>query len=206
MFFLLESIAKHRTFRNRLECLALRAKINLFAIIGTQEHKHPIPRPLRGRIAIVTTRGAGCGGRERRGRRMRRAWTVKPCGPVPSTLGSSSRVMIPRATAANKPRRRGEHGAAGQPLRRECRTVRRPVVTMLVRFFCFACQAAGAACTRHSLHLRFSRGWRLAKPGRFSRRGNENVCLRHCERSEAIHGAASSHAEGWIASSLRSSQ
>ena len=29
--------------------------------------------------------------------------TVKPCGPVPSTLGSSLLITSPQATAANKP-------------------------------------------------------------------------------------------------------
>src|SRR5262249_6736546 len=62
-----------------------------------------------------------------------------------------------------------------KPLRRECRTVRRPVVTMLVCFFQFANEAAGAACTRHSLHPRFSGvATRIARTD--LRRGEEDVC------------------------------
>jgi len=35
----------------------------------------------KGRFAIVTNVGAGCDGRRRRTRRMRRPRTAKPCGP-----------------------------------------------------------------------------------------------------------------------------
>ena len=104
---------------------------------------------------------AGCGGRGRVARRAARARTVKPCGPVPSTLGSSLRVMIPRATVANKPdtpgrarSSRSNHcaGSAGC-FRRTCSDYARLL-------FHFANEAAGAACARHSLRPLFSEGHR----------------------------------------------
>src|SRR5207253_2518148 len=43
----------------------------------------------RGRIAIVTTRGAGCDGRVHAQGRSAPTRTAKSCGPGPPTLGSS---------------------------------------------------------------------------------------------------------------------
>ena len=50
----------------------------------------PIPRPQEGRFAIVTTLGAGSGGREMRSRRARMKRTAKSCGPDAAVLASSS--------------------------------------------------------------------------------------------------------------------
>jgi hypothetical protein len=67
------------------------------------------------------------------------ARTVKPCGPVPPTLGSSFVVMIRKAMVAKSPVHQGEHGAAVAPLRRECRMLRLPCFAWRarnVRIFC----------------------------------------------------------------------
>jgi len=56
----------------------------------------------------------------------------------------------------------------------------------------FARETAGAARTRLSLRPLFDEGERQnAKPGRIAPRDREGMSRRHCERSEAIHGAAS---------------
>ena len=79
-------------------------------------------RPYEGRFAIVTIRGAGCGGRK--GAQTMRVRCVR----------SSRVVLIPRrwdqvnrddrlAMVAKKPGHQGERGAAVKPLRRECRDV-----------------------------------------------------------------------------------
>ena len=44
---------------------------------------------------IATNAGQGAVAAGRLARRAGNRRTVKPCGPVPSTLGSSLRVMIP---------------------------------------------------------------------------------------------------------------
>jgi len=49
--------------------------------------------------------------------------TVKPCGPVPSTLGSSCAERSAQRRWLKSPIHRGERGAAVQPLCRECRIV-----------------------------------------------------------------------------------
>ncbi len=71
------------------------------------------------------TSSAGCDGRGRAARRAMRSRTVKPCGPGPSTLGSS---LVDddrcRRRGLTSPTPRGEHGAAVKPLRRECRMFR----------------------------------------------------------------------------------
>src|SRR5205807_8806969 len=64
-----------------------------------------------------------------------------------------------QATVAKEPGHRGEHGISRKPLRGECRVISGvTVVTMLVRFFIFACEAAGAAGARYSLRPRIFRG------------------------------------------------
>jgi hypothetical protein len=98
------------------------AKIFFFPKGRSYDLTKPSRAHHRGRIAIVTTRGAGCDGRERAARRAARARTVKPCGPVPSTLGSSLRAIRKRRWLKS-PTHRGERGAAVKPSRRECRDV-----------------------------------------------------------------------------------
>jgi hypothetical protein len=73
--------------------------------------------PVEGRLANVTKRGAGCGGRVGVARRATRMRTAKSCGPDLATLGSSWRVDPP-ATVTRKPGHRG----ALKPTRREGRT------------------------------------------------------------------------------------
>jgi hypothetical protein len=70
-----------------------------------------IPRSPRRRFAVVTKRGAGCDGRGRAARRAAHLRTVKPCGPVPSTLGSSC-AAICAATVTESPTHRGERGVS----------------------------------------------------------------------------------------------
>ena len=50
---------------------------------------HDIPPRHKGRIAIVTTREAGCGGRDDAVRRAASMRTAKSCGPDAPTLASS---------------------------------------------------------------------------------------------------------------------
>jgi hypothetical protein len=87
-----------------------------------------IPSQREGRFArIVTTRGAGCGGRDGVGRfgaqRSAMSRTAKVCRPGAPVAGAESRVDEPRDDGDNKARSlRGEH--ANKPLkpsRRECR-------------------------------------------------------------------------------------
>src|SRR5690349_25171087 len=52
------------------------------------------------------------------------ARTVKPCGPVPPTLGSILGSRAPGRRRLTSPVLRGDRGAAVQPLRGECRTFR----------------------------------------------------------------------------------
>jgi hypothetical protein len=55
-------------------------------------------------------------------RRCAHVRTVKPCGPVPSMLGSSCAKRFARRRWLTSPTHRGERGAAVKPLRRECRS------------------------------------------------------------------------------------
>ena len=76
--------------------------------------------------------------------------TVKPCGSVPPMQGTSLRDDL-QATVAKKLVRRGDHGAAVTPLRRECRMMSAYLCWPRVRSLYFARKAVGASCTRHSL-------------------------------------------------------
>ena len=98
-------------------------------------------RPHEGRSRSSRT---WCGLRwtRRASRRSMRARTVKPCGPVPSTLGSSLFEMIGARRWLKSPTHRGEHGAAVKPLRRECRSVS-ALPVYLVCVFSFCTQACG---------------------------------------------------------------
>ena len=60
----------------------------------------------------------------------------------------------PGGTVAKKLVRRGDHGAAVSPLRRECRVISAYLCWPRVRLFLFARKAVGASCTRHSLRPR----------------------------------------------------
>ena len=57
-------------------------------------------------------------------RRARNQRTVKPCGPVPPTLGIKPRVKSPGRRGLSSPVPRGDHGAAVKPLRRGSRMSR----------------------------------------------------------------------------------
>ncbi len=94
-----------------------------------------------GRIAIVTTRGAGCDGRGRAARRAAQSRTVKPCGPDSPMLGSTP-GQEPGGWWLRSPAHQGERGAAVKPLRRECR-VFRPYLTTCVHSTPFSTQGCG---------------------------------------------------------------
>jgi hypothetical protein len=74
----------------------------------------------------------------------------------PANAGTSLRDDL-QATVAKKLVRRGDHGAAVTPLRRECRMMSAYLCWPRVRSLYFARKAVGASCTRHSLRPHFSR-------------------------------------------------
>src|ERR1700759_1445977 len=80
-----------------------------------------VPPRYEGRFGRVVTKTWG-GMRWTRERRRLRKRTVKPCGPVPPTLGSSCAKRSAKRRRLTSPVLRGDHGAAVNPLRRECRT------------------------------------------------------------------------------------
>ena len=49
-------------------------------------------------------------------RRARNERTVKPCGPVPPTLGIKPREAIARRRGLTSPVPRGEHGVSRKPI------------------------------------------------------------------------------------------
>src|SRR5882762_3053701 len=115
--------------------------------------------PNEGRLAIVTKRAVGCGGRVACERRTQAVaygeivWSRHPDAGV--KLCGKSR----RATVARKPGRRGEHAISRKTIARgrpECSVC----TCMLVCVFShsFAHETAGAARTRSSLLPLFSRG------------------------------------------------
>jgi hypothetical protein len=87
------------------------AKISLFPNGRNYDLTKP-SRPHEGRFAIVTIRGAGCDGRGRDARRAAQSRTVKPCGPVPSTLGSSCAERFAQRRWLKSPTHRGERGVS----------------------------------------------------------------------------------------------
>ena len=95
-----------------------------------------VPPRHEGRIAIVTTRGVGCDGRDCISRRLVLLRTVKSCGRgIPTLMPSATRVSCVVAIRWPKsPAHRREHEAAVTPLRREGRYLADPVV--LPRAFC----------------------------------------------------------------------
>ena len=118
-----------------------------------------VPRSQEGASRSSRTSSAGCDGRGRAARRAARSRTVKPCGPGTPMLVLSKWRMIHLRRWQKSPVHRGEHGvsrkaiAQGVPDR-----FGQPVVTMLVCFFVFANEAAGAASARHSLRPPFHEG------------------------------------------------
>jgi hypothetical protein len=132
----------------------------------------------RGVRPIVTEREAGCDGRNSCARRAWPARTVKPCGPVPPTLGSSCAEQSAQRRRLESPVLRGERGAAVKPLRRECRMFRLTCTDLWAPFL-FSPRglrvrpAPGIPC---ALYLR--RDENEASPGRKLRRGNAEVCLK----------------------------
>ena len=143
---------------SKTACPALFAKIFLFPKIRNCDLTSASRAHQEGRFAIVTIRWRGMRWTRSCARRLHRTRTVKPCGPVPSTLGSSC-ANDRAATVAKKPETPGRARssrktiAQGVPDR-----FGEPVVTTLVCFFVFANEAAGAQNTRHSLRPLFFRG------------------------------------------------
>jgi hypothetical protein len=82
--------------------------------------------------------------------------TAKSCGPDAPTLVSSWRKTIPLMTVANKPGHRGERDISRKTIARGMPgDAGVTVVIMLVCFFHFAREAAGAPSARHSLRPLF---------------------------------------------------
>src|ERR1700680_4558722 len=97
--------------------------------------------------------------------------TAKSCGPDAPTLVSSRRSYLP-ATVARKPGHRGERAISRKTIAQGVPgETGVPVVTMLVCFFYFAREAAGALGTRHSLRPPIFEGGSFINPGA-ARRGN----------------------------------
>jgi hypothetical protein len=141
-----------------MACPAPFAKIFSFAADPNQMHIHRRPVPSEGRIAIVTDAGRDA---------------VDAVGALDETCCSGRRsrvVLTPRCwrQVGDKKRRRrcqtslvtGESTKETvKPLRVECRVISGvTVVTMLVCFFHFAREAAGALGARHSLRPLISEG------------------------------------------------
>src|ERR1700722_13447092 len=112
-----------------------------------------LSRPTEGRFAIVTDVGTGCGGREAaRKTNAHASRTAKSCGPDAPTLASSFADQSARRRWQTSP-------VTGESAKETVKTIARgmpgesgvTVVTMLVCFFYFAREAAGALGTRHSL-------------------------------------------------------
>ena len=116
--------------------------------------------------------------------------TAKSCGPDASTLASSLAEFKSAQPGLDKNISAGDGGkrarSPGRARRKPLKPLRAgtpgvsggPVVTMLVCFFTFAREAAGAAGARRSPRpLLFRRAGRHAKPGRM-RRGIAKPCLR----------------------------
>jgi hypothetical protein len=146
-----------------------------------------IPSREEGRIAIVTKRGAGCGGCGSAGRRTALMRTAKPCGPDAPTLASSLAEFSAR-------RRWQESPVTGESTEHAVKTIAQgrsgepggPVVTMLVCFFHFAREAAGASRTRLSLRPLSSEG--------------QGVCITRARTASRDRGFASSVIPGWCVS------
>ena len=111
-------------------------------------------------------------------RRAADARTVKPCGPVPSTLGSSLRAIRKRRRLTS-PILRGDHGAAVPTIAQGVPDVSAlPVVTMLVCFFTLHARLRVRPAPGISCALRFLRDIDDASPGRERAAGmNKRVLL-----------------------------
>ena len=93
--------------------------------------------------------------------------TVKPCGSGSPTLESSEWKMIHSRWWLKSPAHQEEHGAAVEPLRRECRMISAYLCWPRVRFFCLHARQWVRSCTRHSLRPLVSRERPIdASPGR----------------------------------------
>src|SRR6266516_7707318 len=85
-------------------------------------------------------------------------WFWRPDAGVKSAIRSAG-DGVKQAWSPGRARRKPL-----KPLRGECRVISGvTVVTMLVCYFYFACEAAGASCARHSLRPLIPRGEVLAK-------------------------------------------
>src|SRR5882724_990825 len=140
----------------------------------------PVPSHHEGRLAIVTKRGTGCGGRLRRSRtRGARCGRRSRVVPTPRRWRQVSRELFPRGDGGKQARSPGRARRKPlKPLRRECRVM--PVCTCgdYARvLFHFAREAAGALRARHSLRPLISGRMVHAKLGRYSRGGKVKLWL-----------------------------
>src|SRR5437667_4087961 len=101
--------------------------------------------------------------------------TAKSCGSDAPMLASSLREEA-QATVSNKPGHRGEHEGNRKTIARGMPgETGVTVVTMLVCYFYFACEAAGASSARHSLRPLISGAKFLPKLGRIAPRDRESA-------------------------------
>src|SRR5882762_2117344 len=117
--------------------------------------------------------------------------TAKSCGSDAPMLASSLREEA-QATVSNKPGHRGEREVSRKTIARGMPgETGVTVVTMLVCFFNFAREAAGAAGTRHSLCPLFS-GVVRAQLGRIAPRDGRRLSCFGCLKFESEICAAPS--------------
>jgi hypothetical protein len=167
------------------DCPVPFAKIFLFSRTPNQIYIPCHPVPLEGRIAIVTDVGHGM--RWTRQRADVRCWlrTAKSCGPDASTPASSLRV-----TASDGDKKARSPGRArNKPLKplRAGTPVNRSIRGDYARVLCFISHARlrvhRAPGVPHALT------WvKNSCTTRAPRAAGMRARVRHCERSEAIHG------------------
>ena len=141
-----------KPFQADLVCPVSSLKIIVFTKNGNRGLTPRIPCLMRGRIAIVTTRGAGLRWTHWRARTKRRQLrTVKSCGPDLPMLGSSL-ACDTQGDGGYQAVPRGEREAAGSNHRAgNAGSFGMPVVTNSCAFFAHArlrvCKTPGIPCT-----------------------------------------------------------
>ena len=140
-------------------CPVPHAKIYRFSFRKIRIISNAVSRPPEGRIAIATTRGA----RDAMDAAFSTANGSAAYGEVVWSwrrdAGAKSAGGIPPVTVTTSPLHRGEHEVSRKAIARgmsEC--FRSPVCSCAPTAQFLAHETAGAACTRHSLRPRFSRG------------------------------------------------
>ena len=133
-------------FRN--PCQAHLAKIILFIRNPNHPYCPPVPRSLQRRFAVVTKRGAGCGGRVGINRRVMRAADGEGVWSWSPDAGIKSRVTSPWRRGLSSPVPRGERAVSRNPLRGECRLFRLPCGCLRAQCASFSARKA-SGCGQH---------------------------------------------------------